>query len=142
MTTEQFIKKFMSCSLIPYWNDNKELAIGYNQTINVTSASLWTQKQADSDLHKRIAITTSLIHSKVANASKFSANQMTALVSLFLDIGYEDIRRTKFMEYLETKNYVMISSSFMLFNKTKRNVVSVKKTARRKAEQTLFNSKD
>ena len=30
----------------------------------------------------------------------------------------------------------------MLFNKTKRNVVSVKKTARRKAEQTLFNSKD
>lgn len=142
MTTEQFIKKFMPCSLIPYWNDNKELAIGYNQTINVTSASVWVQAQAERDLQKRIAITTSLIHSKVPNASKFSANQMTALVSLFLDIGYEDIRRTKFMEYLETKNYVMISSSFMLFNKTKRNVVSVKKTARRKAEQTLFNSKD
>lgn len=142
MNTEQFIKQFVPCSLVPYWNDNKELAIGYNQTINVTSASIWTKEQAERDLNKRIAVTTSLIYSKVPNADKFNVNQMSALVSLFLDVGYEDLRKTKFMEYLETKNFVMITSSFMLFNKTKRNIVSVKKTARRKAEQILFNSKD
>lgn len=142
MLPQDFIKQYVTCSLVPYWNENKELAIGYNNTINVTSATIWLKEQAEADLDQRIRQTTMLLRAKLSIGHTLTFNQTTALVSLFLDIGYENIRKTKFIDYLEDKNWVMATSSFMLFNKNRLNTVSVKKTARRKAEQVLFNTED
>jgi GH24 family phage-related lysozyme (muramidase) len=39
----------------PYWNDRGQLAIGYNQTLQVERGDIWTEKEAELDLRASLS---------------------------------------------------------------------------------------
>jgi len=132
------VKKHNIVQLTPYRNAVGDIAIGYGQTIGITSASNWTQEQADQDLFTRLYQSKGIVKHRIS--STFNNNQLNALASLVFDVGYEEILRTSIPYFASIDNKRAISDLFMLFNKHGR-VVSAKRTAWRRDEQQLFNTK-
>jgi GH24 family phage-related lysozyme (muramidase) len=135
-----FVKQFIRASLVPYFNENGELAIGYGQTIGVISATTWTQEQADEDLKQQLSNTKRLLLAKFPGANSLNTYQTNALVSLLSDVGVTKLRYSSLAVHLEERNYPAVCKAIMQFNLNGR-VVSAKKTTRRHAEQVLFNKR-
>lgn len=137
---EAFIKAHTACHLVPVKNNQGKLEIGYGQTLGINAGTTWSQEQADADLTKSLRQLDNALAHAIEGYINYAFPRKAALISLAYDVGLEEIRKTKLIDYLAQGKFVLAHSLFLQFNKNGR-AVSIKKTARRKSEQEMFNSK-
>jgi lysozyme len=130
------IKDLTSPSLVTYSNKQGEIAIGYNHTLGIYNGQECTLEEAAIWLRTDISALRIAIRNLVDPI--LNIHQERALISLVHDIGLTIFTKSKLLQFINNKQFVLASNCFLTYNTNKR-VVSISVIRRRQIEQNIFN---
>lgn len=133
----ELTKKFEGCVLKAYQDVANVWTIGYGHTDGVEAGQTCTQAQADAWLLADVQTAVSAVTKAVV--VPLTQNQFDALVDFTFNLGEGALRKSTLLKLLNTKNYQSAAVQFPLWNHANGRE-NADLTARRLAEQTLFNS--
>lgn len=135
LSAQQFIKQHVPCQLTAYVNDEGNFAIGYGHTIGVYNGLTITQEKANKVLDMDVSQAINMVHKMYG--IDVPLREKIALVSIILDVGFEELKKKDFFTDIKVKPKEMHWYLFRKFAKGNR-AISVKKLNRRRQEYLLF----
>lgn len=130
-------QKFEGCVLHAYQDIVGVWTIGYGHTSGVKAGDTCTQEQATSWLEEDIQEAVKAVEKYVTTA--LNQNQFDALVDFTFNLGAGALEHSTLLKFLNAGDYLAAAGQFRLWNHAG-GKVNAGLTARRQAEQSLFNT--
>lgn len=132
-----FIKKFEGCRLQAYQCPAGIWTIGYGETLGVKKGDVWTQRQADEIIQKRVAEFMAGTLKRCPQLYAEHPKRVAACTSLAYNIGTGAFGASSVCRLTGRKEYKRAADSFLLWNKAGGKVLRGL-TLRREAEKALY----